>query len=331
MKQVSRRSFVKGGLIAGAGLALSPMLLQACKEASSSTAEGTDTTATTMASAKEMFFKISLAQWSLHKMLFAKELDNLDFPAYTKNTFGIEAVEYVNQFFKDKARDEAYLADLKKRCDDNGVTSVLIMVDGEGGLGSTKAKDLDKAVENHHQWVEAAKYLGCHSIRVNAYGEGTREEVLSAAVEGLGRLGEYAAPMGIGVIVENHGGYSSDGSWLAEVMRQVGKDNVGTLPDFGNFCIKRKEGDWTTCLEAYDRYQGTQELMPYAKGVSAKSHNFDEAGNETESDYRRLLQIVKDAGYKGHIGVEYEGSVLAEVDGIKATKALLEKVGMELS
>ncbi|MDP5172596.1 MAG: sugar phosphate isomerase/epimerase [Bacteroidia bacterium] len=284
-----------------------------------------------MGDAKGLFFDISLAQWSLHKMLFAKELDNLDFPAYAKNTFGISGVEFVNQFFKDKAEDQAYLNDLKGRCTDNGVSPVLIMVDGEGGLGITKASELTKAIENHHKWVEAAKFLGCHSIRVNAFGEGTREEVQLAAIEGLSRLGEFAKPMGMNIIVENHGGYSSDGSWLSGVMRQVGMDNVGTLPDFGNFCITRKKGDWETCLEEYDRYQGTTDLMPFAKGVSAKTHDFDEAGNETKSDYRRLLTIVKEAGYKGFIGIEYEGSRLSEVEGIKATKALLEKVGAELS
>ena len=313
--------------MAGAGLALSSLWLPGCAESSSDSQEG-DMQATTMDDSKELFFKISLAQWSLHKMLFAEELDNLDFPAYAKNEFDIHAVEYVNQFFADKAKDEAYLSELKKRCDDNGVTSVLIMVDREGNLGSVAKSDLETAIENHYKWVDAAKFLGCHSIRVNAYGEGTREEVQAAAIEGLGRVGEYAATMDIGVIVENHGSYSSDGTWLSEVMRQVNMPNVGTLPDFGNFCIERKPGDWSVCLEEYDRYK---ELMPFAKGVSAKTHDFDEAGNEVHSDYRRLLSIVKDAGYTGHIGVEYEGSEMSEVDGIKATKALLEKVGKELS
>ncbi len=333
-KKYSRRTFVRGGLLAGASLALTPIWLPGCAESSSSAkgdqAEGENMGAA-MSQAGEMFFSISLAQWSLHKMIRAGELDNLDFPAFAKNEFDIHAVEYVNQFFADKARDEAYLSELKKRCEDEGVTSVLIMVDHEGNLGSTNQADLDQAVENHHQWVEAAKFLGCHSIRVNAYGEGTREDVQQAAIEGLSRVGEYAAPHGIGVIVENHGSYSSDGTWLSEVMRQVNRDNVGTLPDFGNFCIERKPGDWTECLEEYDRYQGTKDLMPFAKGVSAKSHDFDQNGNEVHSDYTRLLTIVKEAGYTGHIGIEYEGSELSEVEGIKKTKTLLERVGKEIS
>lgn len=315
--------------MAGTGLALSSLWLPGCAE--DTTTKEANSESGAMESPKELLFKISLAQWSLHKMLKAGEMDNLDFPAFAKSEFDIHAVEYVNQFFKDKARDEVYLSDLKVRCDDNGIDSVLIMVDGEGGLGTVNSDDLTTAIENHHQWVEAAKFLGCHSIRVNAYGEGSREEVQMAAIEGLSRLGEFAESHEINVIVENHGGYSSDGSWLSEVMRQVGMNNVGTLPDFGNFCIERNPDDRNDCLESYDRYQGTEDLMPFAKGVSAKSHNFDAAGNETETDFRKMLKIVKAAGYNGYVGVEYEGSELSEVDGIKATKALLEKVRDEMS
>lgn len=315
--------------MAGTGLALSSLWLPGCAEDTKTKEANSESGA--IESPKELLFKISLAQWSLHKMIRAGELDNLDFPAFTKSEFDIHAVEYVNQFFKDKARDEAYLGDLKARCDDNGIESVLIMVDGEGGLGTVNSDELTTAIENHHQWVEAAKFLGCHSIRVNAYGEGTKEEVQMAAIEGLSRLGEFAESHDINVIVENHGGYSSNGEWLSEVMRQVGMNNVGTLPDFGNFCIERNPDDRSDCLDSYDRYQGTEELMPFAKGVSAKSHNFDAAGNETETDFRKMLKIVKAAGYSGYIGVEYEGSELSEIEGVKATKALLEKVREEMS
>jgi sugar phosphate isomerase/epimerase len=273
---------------------------------------------------KSMFFKISLAEWSLHKTIFDGKLTNLDFPAKAKNDFGISAVEYVNQFFKDKAKDQAYLADLKKRCDDNGVTSVLIMCDGEGNMGDVTKKKRMEAVENHKKWVEAAKFLGCHSIRVNAYGEGSAEEVGKAATEGLRALSEFAKGFDINVIVENHGGYSSDGQWLSKVIADTKMDNCGTLPDFGNFCLKREERE---CKEWYDRYKGTEEMMPFAKGVSAKSNNFDEQGNCVETDYAKMLQIVKKAGYTGYIGIEYEGEKLSEDEGIRATKALLERVG----
>ncbi|MCL4639242.1 MULTISPECIES: sugar phosphate isomerase/epimerase family protein [Olivibacter] len=264
------------------------------------------------------FFDISLAQWSLHKTLFGKQMDNLDFAETAAKKYGIFAVEYVNQFFKDKAKDQAYLKDMLKRSKDNGVKNVLIMVDGEGSLGAPDDAERKTAVENHYKWVEAAKFLGCHAIRVNAAGKGSAEEVKGAAIDGLGRLSEFAAKHKINVIVENHGGMSSDGQWLSAVLKQVGKKNCGSLPDFGNFY-------------EYDRYQGVTDLMPFAKGVSAKTHDFDNEGNETQIDYLRMMKIVKDAGYKGHVGIEYEGSKLSEDEGIKKTKLLLEKVGAALS
>lgn len=278
----------------------------------------------------KLWFEISLAEWSLHKTIFnEKKLTNLDFPVVARKEFGIGIVEYVNQMFRDKAKDTTYLNELLKRCRDNDVKNHLIMVDGEGGLAETDATVRNKAVENHKKWVECAKYLGCATIRVNSFGRGTAEEVAKAAVEGLGKLGEFAAPVGINVIVENHGGYSSDGKWLSGVMRQVNMKNVGTLPDFGNFCIKRSDGsEWGgKCVEEYDRYLGTQELMAFAKGVSAKTNDFDANGNEAKMDYVRLLKIVKETGFRGIIGIEYEGNNLSEYEGIKATKKLLEKVG----
>ncbi len=266
-------------------------------------------------------FKISLAGWSLHNAFFGKQLDHLDFAVIAKRDYGIEAVEYVNQFWKDKAKDQTYLAELKKRATDQGVQSVLIMIDGEGFLGDPDLTKRKKAVENHYKWVEAAKFLGCHSIRVNAHTDAKlpREEQEKHAAEGLRELAQFGAEHKIGVIVENHGGLSSDGSWLSAVMKRVGLDNCGTLPDFGNF---RLEGN-----NEYDRYKGVDELMPFAKGVSAKSHDFDDQGNETHTDYVKMLDIVvKKHNYHGFIGIEYEGKKLSEADGIKATKKLLEKV-----
>ena len=297
-----RREFLKKASIGGAGLMIAPSLLKAGMNNS------------------DMFFKISIAEWSLHKMLFAKELTNLEFPGFSKKNFDIHAVEYVNQFFKDAGKE--YLTELKSRTDDLGVENVLIMVDAEGNLGEADDAKRQQAVENHYKWVEAAKFLGCHSIRVNARGRGTMEEVAKAAVDGLGKLSEYASKDNIGVIVENHGGYSSNGKWMADVIRKVDDPNCGMLPDFGNFRISG--------TEEYDRYLGMKELMPFAKGVSAKSHEFDEEGNETRSDFYKILKIVKEAGYTGYIGIEYEGRVLSEVEGVMATKRLLEKVGRSM-
>lgn len=268
--------------------------------------------------AKPPLFRISLAEWSLHKTLFAGKLDNLDFPRVARERFGITAVEYVNQFFKDKAKDADYLADLAGRAADEGVQNLLIMCDGLGNLGDPDGKARTAAIENHHPWVEAARRLGCHSIRVNAASKGTFEEQQKLAADGLARLAEFAAQLELNVIVENHGGLSSDGTWLAGVIERVGRPNCGTLPDFGNF-------------GAYDRYQGVAELMPFAKGVSAKSHEFDADGDEVRTDYRRMLKIVTDAGYRGWVGIEYEGGTLPEDEGVRATKRLLETVRTELA
>lgn len=333
-QQTNRRDFLRSLGLITVGTASGSFILSACGKKPDDSSTAIDSTAIVPAT-KELFFKTSLAEWSLHKSLFAGTLNHLDFPAKAKNDFGISAVEYVNQFFKDKAKDEAYLTELKKRCDDNGVTSVLIMCDGEGELGNKDAKQRKLAVENHYKWVEAAKFLGCHSIRVNAAGEGVAEEVAKNATDGLRSLSEFAKGVGINVIVENHGGYSSNGQWLSGVIAATGMDNCGTLPDFGNFCINRTKPEsntpegWanTKCLEEYDRYKGVEELMPYAKGVSAKSYNFDSDGNCIESDYAKLLPLVKAAGYTGYIGIEYEGSQLSEDEGISKTKALLERIG----
>jgi sugar phosphate isomerase/epimerase len=260
-------------------------------------------------------FKISLAEWSLHKSLWAKEMTNLDFPVKAAKDFGIFGVEYVSSFFKDTTAE--YLNELLKITKDNNVTNVLIMVDGQGNMGDKDEAIRNKAVDNHHRWVEAAKSLGCHSIRVNAAGKGTETEVADAMVDSLTKLSTFAAGLDINVVVENHGGFSSNGKWLSGVMKRVNLKNCGTLPDFGNFRV--------SATEEYDRYLGIQELMPYAKGASAKSYDFDADGNEVKIDFYRIMKIIKDSGYKGWIDVEYEGSKLSEPEGIMATKHLLEK------
>ncbi len=270
----------------------------------------------------EPLFSISLAEWSLHRALRAGELDHLDFPKQARG-FGLGACEYVNTFWP-ATWDADYLRELHKRCDGEEVKSLLIMCDGLGALGDPLAKARQQAVTNHHRWVEAAKTLGCHSIRVNAQSAGTPEEQQKLAADGLRSLCEFADGHDLNVIVENHGGLSSNGKWLSETLRLVAHERIGSLPDFGNFRID-KDTD-------YDRYQGTDELMPFARGVSAKSHDFDQDGNETHTDYHRMLGIVVTRhGYHGHLGIEYEGDKLSEHDGVVATKRLLERVRDELT
>ncbi len=261
---------------------------------------------------RDQRFKISLAEWSFHRALEKGEMNNLDFPKIARTKYNLDAVEYVSIYFKDKAEDQEYLAKLKDVCRENRVKSVLIMVDDEGDLADTSVAVRNKAIENHYKWVKAAQFLGCHSIRVNARGEGTMDQVQLAAIDALGKLSDYAAKYNINVIVENHGGYSSNGKWLSSVMQGVNRANCGTLPDLGNFA-------------EYDRYQGVAEMMPYAKGVSGKTYEFDENGNPTVIDYDRMMKIIGDSKYRGYIDVEYQGDKLSEDEGVKATIALLKK------
>ncbi|MBI3415918.1 MAG: sugar phosphate isomerase/epimerase [Verrucomicrobia bacterium] len=298
---LTRRGFVHQICAASAAIGVWPMLPPS-----------------TLAASKRPLFKISLAEWSLNKVLFGKKMDHLDFPKVAKQDYGIDAIELVNQFFMDKAKDKKYLREFKQRARDLGVRIVLIMCDDEGELGHADPKERLKAVENHYKWVEAAKYFGCHSIRVNAYAHGTPDEQRDRAADGLHRLALFGAQHKLNVIVENHGGITSHGDWLVSVMKKVNLPNFGTLPDFGNF-------------EDYDRYKAVAEMMPYAKAVSAKTHDFDAQGNCIETDYRKMMKIVLDAGYHGHLGIEYEGEKISEPDGIRASKRLLEKVREEMS
>ncbi|MAE83175.1 MAG: xylose isomerase [Flammeovirgaceae bacterium] len=347
----SRRKTLKTLGVSGAALGIlgASNWIAACSSPTKTTEGATDETKDTAASA-DLFFQISLAQWSLHRSFFGDaisswdnfgklwaespdnvlrgELKPIDFPTIAKRDFGVTAVEFVNTFYFSKKNDKQFWYDMRKQCDEQGVKSLLIMCDREGNLGDADEEARIKAVENHYAWVDAAQILGCHSIRVNAAGEGTAEEVKAAAIDGLSRLVDYAAQSDISVIVENHGGYSSNGEWLSSVIAGVGSKYCGTLPDFGNFCIDGHHGN---CNEAYDKYKGVKELMPYAKGVSGKTHEFDADGNEVNTDFYKMLQIVKDAGFKGYIDIEYEGAELPEPDGIKATKALLEKAGKAVS
>ncbi len=312
----SRRSFIKNvsGLTAGlTTIGMVPGMLNACT------------------GANKMFFSISLAQWSLHRYFkrwtsegyTGGEEDPLDFPVITRNEFEIDGLEYVNTFYYEKINEARYLSELKNRSESEGMKNLLIMVDAEGQLGDPDEASRKQSVSNYYRWVEAAKFLGCHSIRVNAGSEGTWDEQMKLSADGIRSLCEFADDMEINVIVENHGHLSSNGEWLGGVMKMIDHPRAGTLPDFGNFRISENE--------EYDRYKGVAELMPFAKGVSAKSIDFDEEGNETQTDYYKMLRIVKDAGFTGYVGIEYEGDQLNEFEGIRATKALLEKVGAELS
>lgn len=277
--------------------------------------------------------RISLAEWSFHRALETGKMDHLDFPSRAKNEFGISAVEYVNGFFggtkmnfKEAAKNRTYLNEMLKRSQDAGVFNHLLMCDDEGPLSSIDEKERLESVDNHKKWIEAAKILGCLTVRVNLHGSGSAEDRKKASIDALNRLGEFAKPLQINVVVENHGSVTSNGEWLADVMKQVGRDNVGTLPDFGNFCISHPWGTIQEgCTDMYDIYKGIQQLLPYAKGVSAKTYDFGSNGEQPLMDYKRLIDIVKASGFKGYIGIEYEGINQPEDEGVRNTQKLLKK------
>lgn len=321
--QTTRRQALAWGVAVVCSTALS-----GCADAQVETAPAMPNGPKSAVTGDDELFKISLAQWSLHRALYADKSDSnhlppLMFPVKARRDFDIDTVEYVNSFYRDTVRDEKFLNQLKNIADNEGVTSQLIMCDGEGRLGDPDPQARTQSIENHHKWADMAAHLGCKSIRVNAFSAGSFEDQQFYAADGLVRLAEYTRQYDISVIVENHGGWSSHGAWLAGVMKFADDDFVGTLPDFGNFTY----GDGAT----YDPYLGVEELMPYAHGVSAKSFGFDRNGNETRFDYERLLRIVLDAGFRGHIGVEYEGNQVSEAEGILKTKQLLERLRTTLA
>ena len=328
MENLSRRNFLKTSSLVAAGVSLSGLAVGA---------------------PEKPLFRISVAEWSVNPLIFgpAKKLPyaqfsnmikndfasieknapmkNIDFPKFIREC-GCEGAEYVNTCMYDKARNEKYLAELNRVCKGEGITNVLIMVDAEGEVGHPDKAEREKSAENHQKWIDTAAILGCHSIRVNAASRGSFEEQQKLAADGLYLLCERGEKAGINIIVENHGGLSSNGKWLSGVMQMVKHSKIGTLPDFGNFRVSSNPEEW------YDRYQGIKELMPYAKGVSAKSVEFDSNGEETKSDYLRIMRIVLEAGYRGFVGIEYEGTQYPDrKGGVLATKKLLEKCRKELS
>ncbi len=302
---MKRRGFIKSSVLGAGALATAPLMAK---------------------SYKEKVLKISLAQWSLHRSFRNGSLDPEDFASIAREKYQIDAIEFVNGLYPDKARDESFWIKMRARSEAAGVNNLVLMVDDEGDLGAASEKKRLQAVENHFKWVHAAKLLGCHTMRVNAFGDADREIFRMAIMDGMSRLADYAAELDINIVIENHGLFSSDAALIAGIIKEVNRPNFGAFPDFGNWCLSAKWG--TTqgeCENIYDRYQGVAELLPYAKAVSAKSYNFNELGEDTKIDYYRLMKLVKESSYDGYIGIEYEGLEKSEHEGILMTKKLMKK------
>jgi sugar phosphate isomerase/epimerase len=270
--------------------------------------------------------QISLAQWSLHRNFNDGTLDPVDFAAIAMEKYGIQAVEYVNSFYRDRVADETFWNQMKARSSDAGVKNWVMMVDDEGDLGTADKNERLQSVENHYKWVHAANLLGCRTMRVNAFGDPDREVYRASIMDAMARLADYAAQFDLNIVIENHGLFSSDAELIAGIIKEVNRPNFGSLPDFGNWCLSAKWG--TTqgeCDEVYDRYKGVAEMLPYAKAVSAKSYNFNAQGEDTKIDYYRMMKMVKESDYNGFTGIEYEGEEKSEHEGILLTRDLMIK------
>ena len=328
---MKRRLFVQKTSMTAAGLTL--LGLHSCSKGSDNTENQNSEETIETAASPALFFELSLAQWSLHSQIRGGQIDFLDF-AKKGEYFGVKALEYVSQLFPDEKFTDDILKELNQRADEHGMVNHLIMIDHNGDLGVLNETERMQAIENHKQWIDAAATLGCSTVRVNMEGDGTEDEIKTAGVDSLGQLSEYASQHNINVVVENHGGLSSNVDWLVSVLSEVNMDNCGALPDFGNFCIEKQQNEAgeEECVNEYDRYKGVELLMPYAKGgVSAKAKKFDDQGNEVNTDYTRMMKIVKDAGFSGYIGIEYENDIADEEDnGIMKTKELLIREGSKL-
>lgn len=287
-----------------------------------------------MQTKSEFPYPISLAQWSLHKRYEAEGSRPLEFPKDAKE-LGFNGVELVTQLYTNEIESlgfKAVIDSLKAEGDRHGLEFVLIMIDEEGDLADPDEKLRDEAVEKHKKWVDAAAQLGARSVRVNTFGTNTAEEWLYTVKDGLTKLSTYAASKNINVLVENHGWLSSNPKLVMSVLDEMNMDNCGTLPDFGNWCIERVNQErWGECTKEYpDMYEGIAMMLPRAKGVSAKSRDFDAQGNEVEIDYVKMLRLIKNSDFDGWIGIEYEGDSIGEVEGIKLTRELLKNAYQQL-
>ncbi|WP_173021370.1 serine hydrolase [Lewinella sp. W8] len=274
----------------------------------------------------EVYPRYSLGQWSFHRELFSGEMTSIDFVEAAAE-LGFDGVEYVNQFFLDRVEDHAFLDSLAAAAAAADIAGVMLLVDNAGNLGASDPGERQRAIEQHLAWVGAARQLGCPIMRVNAHGDGTPDEIMAACEAAIRPLAVAAGREGVQIVIENHGGISNDGEWLAELVGRLADVGVGSLADFDNWCVERENGQlWgAPCTNRYDRYRGMMDLMPTAVGVSVKAFNFDAAGEEPDIDFGTMFDIIHAHDYRGFLGIEYEGDALPAREGIAATLALAKQ------
>ena len=293
---------------------------------------------------------IALQVYSFAPELLQGKFQILDFPRIIRNDYNISGAEYWSIAFLGKEKDNEFIKSLRNNSKEFGVDNLIILVDNidiqtmKSGpsLASSIKTERDSAIDFHKQWVEVAKEIGCHSIRVNLRSkEDDNKKILDNSSKSLHELIEFSKNYKINIVVENHGGITGDADWMVDLMENINSKYLGTLPDFGssNFCVNKGEldleGITNRCENQYDKYDGVKKLMPYAKGVSAKSHNFNEEGEELSTDFSRMIKIISESDYDGYITIEYEGAIMSMYgqgenylnsnEGIIATKKLIEK------
>ena len=293
MKSISRRSFLGSATLAAPIISFAPTLLAKGKNDPNR-------------------FQIGIQEYTFHRWIGSGKLDHLDYPALAKDKLGITHIEYWNRPFKEKHTDKKYVGELVKRTTGEGMKNVLILVDAKNQLDSKDAQARSQAVDEHKGWVDCAAQLGCDAIRVNCRSGGNRDENLENAAMGLGALCDYAKETGVKIVIEPHGGNSQDPDWLLAAMKKINKPNAGLLPDFNNF-------------GRYNRYDGVIKSLPYAPAVCAKALRFDDKGNETNTDFYKMIKIIYDSSYSGVISIEFEGHRVDPIEGSLKTKALIQK------
>ena len=257
-------------------------------------------------------FPIGIQEYTFNRILRSGKLKHLDYPAMVKKELGIEHVEYWSRPFEGKHTDKKFVGELNSRTKGEGISNVLILVDEKHELDHEKKSERDKSVDLHKGWIDCAAQLGCDAIRVNCRMGGDPKDNLNRAVDGVGRLCEYAKDTSVKVVIEPHGRNSQNPDWLLAVMKELNHPHAGILPDFNNF-------------GSYDRYSAVEKTLPFAPAVCAKALKFDDEGNETHTDYFKMLKIVYESTFSGVISIEFEGHGVDPIVGSRMTQDLILK------